>query len=191
MQPGPVTAAALALGSSNRYAGLLLAAGHAVIELPLMIAIILGLDEWFKNQSVQIAVGLGGGIFLLVMAVQAMLGLRTRTDIGPSPSRTRPFLAGVILTASNPYFLLWWATVGLALAAQAKLLGIFAFVLFALVHWSVDLLWLHLLSWASFKGSIVFGGRSRRIIMFICSIALLFFGVFFIFNSLVNLRKLM
>ena len=36
-QPGPVTATAIALGSRDRYAGLLLALGHGIIEFPLML----------------------------------------------------------------------------------------------------------------------------------------------------------
>jgi len=37
MQPGPVTATAIAMGARNRYAGTLLAIGHGIIEFPLMV----------------------------------------------------------------------------------------------------------------------------------------------------------
>ena len=180
MQPGPVTATAITMGAKNRYAGTLLAVGHGVIEFPLMVIIILGLGVYFKLPSVQIAIGLAGGAFLILMAVQSLASLKAKGGAEPKSFTGKPLLAGIILTAGNPYFLLWWATVGLALATEATQWGIWAFGLFALAHWLVDLLWLQALSWASFKGSVLLGRHGQRIVQAICSAALLGFGVFFI-----------
>ena len=183
MQPGPVTATALKLGTRNRYAGVLLAIGHGVIEFPLMVVIILGMGQFFELPKVQIAIGLAGGVFLILMAIQGLLSLRARTDTEPRTVTGNPILAGIVLSIGNPYFLLWWATVGLALATQATKWGIWAFALFALAHWSVDLVWLQILSWASFKGSVLLGPKGQRIVQAICAAALLVFGVFFIYNA--------
>ena len=128
MQPGPVTATAITIGSRNRYAGTLLAIGHGIIEFPLMVVIILGMEKYFKMPKVQITIGLAGGVFLLLMAIQAFLSLRAKADTKPKALHGKPILAGIILTASNPYFLVWWATVGLALATQAVGWGIWAFI---------------------------------------------------------------
>jgi threonine/homoserine/homoserine lactone efflux protein len=183
MQPGPVTATVITMGTRNRWAGILMAIGHGIIEFPLMVVIILGLDYYFKLPKVQITIGLAGGIFLLLMAIQSLLSLKINIQNEPKALDSRPVLAGVILTASNPYFLLWWATVGLALATQATKWGIWAFALFALTHWSVDLIWLQILSWASFKGSTLLGQRGLRGILIFCSVALFGFGLFFIYRA--------
>ena len=183
MQPGPVTATAIAMGARNRWAGALLAIGHGIIEFPLMVVIILGLGKYFKLPKVQIVIGLAGGVFLILMAIQAFLSLKATTNTEPRALQGKPILAGIILSVGNPYFLLWWASVGLALATQATKWGIWAFALFALAHWSVDLIWLQILSWASFKGSAFFGPRVQRIILLICAVALLGFGLFFIYNA--------
>jgi len=183
MQPGPVTATAIAMGARNRYAGTLLAIGHGIIEFPLMVVIILGLGKYFELQRVQIAIGLAGGAFLLLMAIQGLLSLKAKAGNKSKALTNKPILAGIILSAGNPYFLLWWATVGLALATQATQWGIWAFALFALTHWSVDLIWLQILSWASFKGSALLGPRGMRIVLMICSAALFVFGLFFIYNA--------
>jgi len=183
MQPGPVTASVIKMGTRNRWAGTLLAAGHGIIEFPLMIVIILGLGKYFEIPKVQIAIGLAGGVFLILMAIQGLLSLKAKEDNQSKVLTDRPILAGIILTASNPYFLIWWATVGLALATQAKQWGIWAFGLFALAHWSVDLIWLQILSLASFKGSVLLGPRGMRIVLMICSAALFFFGTFFIYQA--------
>ena len=183
MQPGPVTATAIAMGARNRYAGTLLAIGHGIIEFPLMVLIILGLGKYFEMPKVQIAIGLAGGVFLLLMAIQGLLSLKAKADNKSRTLTNKPVLAGIILSAGNPYFLIWWATVGLALATQAAQWGIWAFALFALAHWSVDLIWLQILSWASFKGSVLLGPRGMRIVLMICSAALFVFGLFFIYNA--------
>ena len=183
MQPGPVTATVLTMGARNRYAGTLLAIGHGIIEFPLMVVIILGLGRYFQMRGVQIGIGLAGGAFLVLMGAQSLAALRNKAGAELKSFTGRPVLAGIILTAGNPYFLLWWATVGLALATQARQWGVWAFGLFALAHWLVDLVWLQALSCASFKGSVLLGPRGQRVVQAFCSAAMLAFGVFFIFKA--------
>jgi threonine/homoserine/homoserine lactone efflux protein len=93
----------------------------------------------------------------------------------------------MILTATQPYFLLWWATVGLALATRAAGLGIWAFALFATVHWLCDFAWLSILSWGSYKGSTVLGPGAMRFVLMICASALVIFGVCFVFRAVTAL----
>lgn len=181
-QPGPVTATAIAFGRRNRYAGVALAIGHGIIEFPLMVLIILGLGRFFELTPVQIAIGLAGGTVLLFMAVQMRAGLKSG-DHQQKTVPSKPILAGIVLSASNPYFLLWWATIGLALATEATGFGIWAFVLFAMVHWFVDLAWVTGLSWASFKGSTLMSQRNQQSILMGCADAMLLFGAKFIFDS--------
>ena len=165
MAPGPVTAAAIATGSRNRYAGTLIAIGHGIIEFPLMILIILGMSRIFEAARTQIVIGLAGGTFLLIMAIQMLISSKTVENPQSRVRKEKPILTGLILSAGNPYFLLWWATVGLTLATGAAQLGIWAFALFAIVHWLCDCIWLQTLSWASFKGSILLGPRGQRIVL--------------------------
>ncbi len=190
MAPGPVTAAAIAMGARSRYAGTFIAIGHGIIEFPLMILIILGMSRIFETTKTQIVIGLAGGTFLLLMAIQMLISLKTTGKPQKQVRREKPILAGLILSAGNPYFLLWWATVGLTLATGAKRLGIYAFALFAIVHWLCDCVWLQTLSWASFKGTKMLGGKSQRIVLMICSAAMFFFGLFFIYNAAANLIKM-
>jgi threonine/homoserine/homoserine lactone efflux protein len=186
LQPGPVTATAITMGTRNRWAGSLMAVGHGIIEFPLIVVIILGMGKFFQIPKVQVGIGLAGGTFLLLMAVQTFLSLKANGVNESKVFKDKPILAGIILSGSNPYFLLWWATVGLALATQATKWGTWAFVLFALTHWSVDLIWLQILSWASFKGSTLLGQRGLRVVLMFCSAALFGFGLYFIYRA-VNL----
>ncbi len=190
MSPGPVTAAAIATGQRNRYAGVLLAIGHGILEFPLMILIILGMSKFFESANTQMVIGLAGGTVLLIMALQMIRGSHGKVNPACETPGDRPIWTGLVLSASNPYFLLWWATVGLTLATSAKQLGIWAFVLFAVTHWLCDCAWLQALSWGSFKGSSVLGPRGQQIVLLVCAVALLFFGLFFICKASTVLFRL-
>ena len=183
MAPGPVTAATIAIGARNRYAGILVAIGHGAFEFPLMFLIILGVGRLLKLAETQIVIGLVGGALLLVMAVQMLISLKTAGGAQAKHNRDRPVLAGVILSAGNPYFLLWWATVGLTYTTRAREMRVIVFVLFSVVHWLCDCIWLGALSWASFKSWGLLGEGGRRIVLLICSAALLVFGLIFIYNA--------
>ena len=185
MAPGPVTAAAIGMGSRSRYAGMLIAVGHGVVEFPLMILIVLGMGRILKLPTAQIVIGLAGGAFLLMMAVGMLKSLRSSEIQGTKVANSAPLLAGIVLSAGNPYFLFWWATVGLALATTATGIGIWAFALFAVVHWLCDFIWLSALTWASFKGTGLFGPRSQRIVLTVCGVALFFFGLYFIYRAVI------
>ena len=187
LAPGPVTAAAIGMGSRNRLAGALMALGHGVVEFPLMVLLIFGLGRFLKIPLVEIGIGLIGGGVLIFLAVQMLRGLRDAGDREEPLVRGDPFTAGVLLSGGNPYFLIWWATVGLTLITAAREFGIWAFVLFALTHWSCDLIWLTILSWASFKGTAVFGPRGQRIVLAVCAAAMFGFGLTFVVAQIAKL----
>lgn len=182
LAPGPITAAVLAAGTRSRHAGALTALGHAVIEFPLMVLIVAGLGAVFSQPLVRLGIGGVGGLFLALMGIQLMLTARTATATAAASGARGPFLTGVVLTAANPYFLIWWATVGLALATRAVQFGVLGFVLFGIVHWLCDLVWLEALSLASHKGTQLIGGRLQQIVLFGCGLMLLFFGGVFLFD---------
>jgi threonine/homoserine/homoserine lactone efflux protein len=187
MQPGPVTATAITMGTRNRLAGSLVAVGHGIVEFPLMVLIIFGLGAIFQKTSSQIVIGILGGFALLYMAYGMFKTVSHPVTVAAGAIKDKPVLAGIILTVSNPYFLVWWATVGLGLATSATKLGLHAFVLFAIVHWLVDFLWVTALSFASFHGTTLFGPKVQQRVMQVCAVAMLFFGFFFIYKAAVIL----
>ncbi len=183
MAPGPVTAATLAAGTRSRYAGILIALGHGIVEIPLVLLVAAGMGRIFSIPGVTLGIKIAGGAFLLLLGAQMLRDARG-TDGLPSRHATgNPLWIGIALTGGNPYFLLWWVTVGLALTTQAIQMGVFAFVLFATVHWLCDLVWLTILSWTSFKGTTLFGPRSQRIVLAVCGAALIVVGVMFLVDA--------
>lgn len=187
LAPGPITAATLAAGVRSPHAGAMIALGHAAIEVPLMVLIVAGAGAVFQVPSVKLGIGLAGGAFLLFMGSQLLGAVRTATVVEEVPDQRHPFMTGVVLTAANPYFLMWWATVGLALATDAITFGVVAFVLFGALHWLCDLVWLEILSLASYTGTEVLGGRLQQAVLLVCGIMLLGFGAMFLKDASIGL----
>jgi threonine/homoserine/homoserine lactone efflux protein len=187
MAPGPITAATLAAGARSRHAGAMIALGHAVVEMPLILLLAAGVGTFFKYPTVKAGIGLVGGAALVLMGMQLLLSLQNPKSNSDATVQRRPFMTGIVLTGANPYFLFWWATVGLTLATQAAEYGAAALLAFGVVHWLCDLGWLEVLSVAGFHGSQTFGLRSQKIISVICGVVLLGFGLKFLCEAVISL----
>lgn len=182
LMPGPVFATTVAKGYQDRYAGLKITAGHAVIEVPLIVAIFLGFGSVLKEDLIFAAIGLIGGSFLLYMGV-SMLRAKTEDALAPG-SMLSPFAAGITLTAMNPYFLLWWATVGGSLIAVATGYGAIMLALLIAVHLTCDLSWLQFVSYSVNRSRGFLTGRRYRALFMICGGILVVFAAYFISSSL-------
>ena len=184
MAPGPVTAATIAAGTRSRHAGGLIAVGHGIVELPLVLCIWAGVGRSFlQSEKVKMVIGLLGGAFLLFMAIQMLRSIGKKNDKVIQYTSKNPLWTGIILSAGNPFFLLWWPTAGLVLIKDAQEIGGLAFTLFITVHWLCDLFWLEALSWTGFKGAKLLGGRTQHVVLLVCSLTLLGFGVVFIYKA--------
>jgi threonine/homoserine/homoserine lactone efflux protein len=182
MMPGPVTAVTVAKGARRKEAGALVAIGHGVVELPLIVLLYFGLARFFEMPEVRISVGLVGGLVLFWMAL-SMLRIKPLDFSGPKDPPHGSILAGVITTASNPYFFLWWATVGAALLTTAQDFGGPGIAAMGVTHWLCDAAWLLLISWVVFKSKRLWTERVHRIVFGLCAAVLAGFGAWFVYSS--------
>ncbi|MGD1060122.1 MAG: LysE family transporter [Methanomassiliicoccales archaeon] len=186
LAPGPMFAATIADGYKDPRAGVKVSVGHALIELPLIVAIFLGLDTVLRDDSVFIAIGLLGGLILLYLGFD-MIRSRHRIVQEESGSRRGPLLSGVVLTAANPYWLLWWATIGAALIAGAVEFGLIMLPVFALVHISCDFAWYSAVGY-TVNRSKSFWSKKWHTYLFVASgIIMLIFGIYFLASSVLKL----
>lgn len=117
LSPGPLTVSAASLGiKSGKKAGFLISLGHMTFELPLVLLIAAGVS--IVAQSFRSILSLIGGIFLLYFAFTQLRSLR-KASIDISEGKGNAFLAGIMLTALNPYFIVWWLTVGTKLVMDS------------------------------------------------------------------------
>jgi len=183
MAPGPVTAATLAAGVRSQHAGSLIAVGHGIVEFPLMLLVLAGAGTLLASATVTTCIGLIGGVVLVLMGGGIIKSMLKPGSVAVVPTSRNPIWTGVVLTGGNPYFLIWWVTVGLALTTRAVEIGALAFGVFALVHWLCDLVWLEALSFAGFNGMRLLGGRVQKVVLGACSVALLGIGLYFMVDA--------
>ncbi|MHC2994890.1 MAG: LysE family transporter [Candidatus Atribacteria bacterium] len=182
MAPGPITAVTLSKGTKSPHAGAIIALGHGIVEIPLMILILYGFGEILKIPYIKAVIGLLGGLFLLKMGLDLLQGIK-QAKINSSNDPHSPLIAGIILSLANPYFLIWWATIGSILIFRSITFGLLGFVIFMILHWFCDFFWCYFLSALSFKGGQFFGKRLQQVLFTICGVFLLFFSAKFIFDA--------
>ncbi len=185
MAPGAITAATIAHGGRNRWAGGWIAIGHGILEIPLIFVLLFGLGTVLQTPAATIFIGICGGLFLLWLAIRMFQDISKQSfDLKNNSNSIGPLATGFFLSATNPYFLLWWATGGLLLAQQAEGFGMTGLLLFAAVHWSLDLIWLTILSLSAFYGTNILSDRSQKLMIGFCALVLLFFGMVFFIRAL-------
>ena len=182
MSPGPLTAVTIGKGTDSPHSGALIAIGHGIVEFPLMALIYFGLGSLLKNDNVKMLTFLLGGLFLLIMGI-GMLKNINNIEITSSSYAKSSILSGLLLSSGNPYFLVWWATVGSALISQSIEFGILGFLIFTILHWLCDFIWLYFLSALSFNGGKFFGKIFQKVAFGFCGILLLFFSCKFIYEG--------
>ncbi len=182
MMPGPVFAVTVVKGCKNKAAGALIALGHGAIEFPLIFLLYFGLKDIFASEYVQKVISLVGGAILIYMGVQTF---KTKKEIRieGAESRHESFVSGFLATAANPYFFLWWATIGAALIMNTYLFGFIGLLIFALTHWSCDFLWDSFVSFTVFKSRRFLNKRAYDLIFSFCFVVLVSFGTWFIVST--------
>ena len=182
MAPGPITAVTVSKGTKSPHAGAIIALGHGIVEIPLMILIFYGFGEILKILYIKAIIGLLGGLFLLKIGLDLLQGIK-QAKIDSSNDPHSPLMAGIILSLANPYFLIWWATIGSILIFRSITFGLLGFAIFMVLHWSCDFFWCYFLSALSFKGGQFFGKRLQQVLFLICGVFLLFFSAKFIYDA--------
>jgi len=182
--PGPVFAVTVAKSNRSQFAGALVAVGHGLVEVPLILLIYFGLISFLDIEAVRLGVSIAGGILLLFMGLSV---LRLRTAVVES-RKELPFnsvVGGMVTSIFNPYFMLWWATVGAALIASSMAFGIIGLALFIPAHWLCDLVWLSVVAFLVYRTGHLWGRRVQHILLALSALLLVGFGVWFICSALI------
>ncbi|MDD5082446.1 MAG: LysE family transporter [Dehalococcoidales bacterium] len=183
MMPGPMFAVALAKSYKSPWAGTQMSLGHAVVEVPLILLIYFGFSRFFQNNVVQFVLSLLGGGMIIWLGIGMFRGRTAVVDQG----RELPynsFIAGIVMSALNPFFLLWWATVGGLLIMKFTDFGITGLAAFTVTHWLCDLVWLSFVSVTVYKTHSLWGRRFQEWVFVACSLLLIGFGGWFVVSGI-------
>ena len=197
MMPGPLLAACVGytLDSGFWAGGPLLILGHAILEATLILLILLGLGPLLARPRVGAAIGLiGGGVLLwmghgmLAWAASGRATLATAAH-GPAPLAANPVLAGIVVSLANPYWSLWWATIGLKYLALSRHAGRAGLAAFFCGHQLSDLGWYCFVAGALALGRRAIPDTLYRWLIGICGAAMVAFGLYFLHAGIRGLLR--
>ena len=184
MSPGPLFAANVAYGLKGGIkTGLKMAYGHTLVELPLVVLLGIGAISLTTIPQFREITSILGALSLFVFA-----GIQIKSTI-KKPStifegKHGPFLAGIILSGLNPFFLIWWFTIGFKLITDAIILYSFIGIgiMFAFHIW-MDYAWICSVAFLSSKGKKIISNKKYSIFMIAISGVLVYFGIVFLFQA--------
>jgi threonine/homoserine/homoserine lactone efflux protein len=185
LAPGPTLVATINASLAGSWtAGLKVSLGHILIESVLFLLIVLGLSSIASPYAA--VVGGVGGIALIAFGLMTIQGSRTASLVTPaSVNGANPYLAGFLTSAANPYFWIWWLSVGSAMVIAGLEGGFVMAVAFMIGHWSADTGWFTLVSTSVARGKTILSDTTYHRVMAACGVFLILFGLYYIVGVLV------
>ncbi|HZA68806.1 MAG TPA: LysE family transporter [Nitrososphaeraceae archaeon] len=190
LTPGPLFFANLALSKYGGFwSGIKIAIGHTIVELPVIILysfplIVLTSSSTIFNMFK--AISIIGGISLIIFGILYVVGTLRKNDnltATDKPSRIEnPILAGILFTGFNPFFFLWWISVGVKLISDSlQLLGYpLGIVFLFFIHIWMDYAWLGMSSYFASRGIKIIGSHYHKFIIILLTLPLFYYGINFI-----------
>lgn len=181
--PGPIFIATVLQGlRQGAKAGLMIATGHMIVELILVLIIAAGVTTILFYSQLSLIVTLVGSLALIVFGSMQVVGVLKKKNNDAVSSNTRliqnSFFIGLIFTSLNPYFITWWFTVGLKLVLESFILASWLGVLIMFFsHIWMDYAWLTFVSYTSGKGGEGILRKWIRPIVLILSVSLILLGI--------------
>ena len=175
--------------------GALVIAGHAVLESVLVILLLAGFASLLQNQLTIKIIGTIGGIVLTYLGGRLIYDLLKgkvenvflNKQTGPAAdTREYPrklphaFIGGILVSMSNPYWWIWWASIGLAFMVQYDIsfrnpTGLISFMA---GHEAGDLAVYWLISAIVALGRRKINDKAYRIVLFFCALVMTGFGLY-------------
>jgi len=181
MAPGPLFAANIAHGlKDGAKSGIKMAIGHTIVELPLVILLGIGVFSLELFPEFRTVISILGAITLFIFAAMQIKTI-FRNKESTTNLKQGPLVSGILLSALNPFFIIWWLTIGFKLISDAMLIWAFSgiLVLFVLHIW-MDFAWLGAISYLASKSAKILSNKNYKIIMIGLSVMLVYFGITFL-----------
>jgi threonine/homoserine/homoserine lactone efflux protein len=201
--PGPMTFAAIGASFKNGWrAGPPIFIGHALTELAIFIIVLVGAASFLGKTTISYLSIIGGLVMLLLGLIMikkakdaAIMGISTdnmnfssnQMPARITASKLNPFsghvCTGIITSALNPFFVVWWLTAGSSIVLQEYIISLAAVIAFILGHWIADLGFLITLSLSFSRGKEMISQRTHQIMVYLCGGFMAVFGLWFMLNN--------
>jgi threonine/homoserine/homoserine lactone efflux protein len=188
LAPGPLFFATISHGTKHgAKTGFIFSIAHTVVEFSLIMLFALGLLTIASEPVVKIIIGVMGGIVLMAFGfIQIYKSIITKPEDlkKPKSSYRHLFFIGIAFTGLNPYFILWWLTVGAQLIIMALQFAALIGVVFMFIcHVWMDYIWLTGVAYLSKKGTKVMDLKWYKPLMIVFGAILIYFGASFILGA--------
>lgn len=189
LAPGPLFFQTISQGAkTGARSGLIFSLAHTLVEFSLIMLLAFGLLVVKDERPIRDIIGVLGGIILLIFGIYQILSAFRTTKVKQqeTTSSSRLFIIGMLFTGLNPYFIIWWLTVGSNLILLALEFAALAGVVFMFVcHVWMDYVWLTGVAYFSKRGVNALGSKWYRVLLGMFGFILIYFGVSFLGDVLV------
>ena len=193
LSPGPLFFINLIYGSKlGITGGIKIAFGHTMVEFSLVITLAFGLftfsHVFLNNENLKVISIIGGSAIIVFAFAQIISIAKGKVDKQKAYAgihyKKGPILLGVIFSGLNPFFLVWWLTVGLKLISDS--IHFFGFVigilfLFSFHIW-MDYAWLIITSYMIHRGISILKRKFYSALLITMSTILALYGVYIILS---------
>jgi threonine/homoserine/homoserine lactone efflux protein len=194
--PGPMlTLVISSVAEKGFWTSFFIVVGHAILELAVVAAFFLGLLKYLENPLISKIIGILGGVFLFYIGIDILISVfrkKLKIDfksiIKKRTMNTRStgiiILKGILVSLMNPYWFIWWISIGAAFiikSVQFNTLGVSSFFL---GHISADFIWYLFIGFLISTGRRFFNQKIYNGILAACSLFLFYLGVRFIIDAL-------
>ncbi len=189
LMPGPLLTVTIVHSVKKGFiAGPLIILGHMILELSLLVGIVLGIQRFLLMSNIIKVIFIIGGAILIAMGIDFIINYKKnfihteKTSFNKVSSNS--ILSGIFVSLANPYWIIWWITIGLGYVIKAlkyKFLGI---AVFFAGHILADLSWYSFVSFTVSKGRKFLKDKVYHTIILVCGFLLVLFGIWFLYEGI-------
>jgi threonine/homoserine/homoserine lactone efflux protein len=185
--PGPLLAFSIKETLKSGWkAGPLIAIGHSILELFIVIGIAVGINQLFNSELIAKTISLFGGIMLIILGIQTIVSNKkvpiSLGDKSTAGNSNTLLLQGALISLSNPYWFIWWVTIGATLIINSSNHGISGIVAMYIGHILADIIWYTAVSLILISGVKFLSNKFYQYLLLLCGIFLCFMGIYFILS---------
>ncbi|MGM0366141.1 MAG: LysE family transporter [Actinomycetota bacterium] len=192
--PGPMlTLTISSVAQKGFWASFYISLGHSVLELLLILSFFMGILKLLDNQLLMKIIGILGGLFLLYLGgnlIYSVFKKKISIDLSRPKGKINPekyysanfMLKGAMVSLINPYWYIWWVSIGAAFMIRSVKFNIAGVSSFFLGHISADFIWFMFIGFLVNSGRRFLNQKVYRIILVLCAAFLIYLGIKFIID---------
>lgn len=194
IMPGPMLTAVISYSARKSWTdSLWIVVGHGVAEVAVVVLLVTGAGQFLSRPAATTFIAVVGGLVLLWMGYDMVKGaLQGQIQLHLTPAggeaaaveaarELSPQMAGFLTSLSNPYWSLWWATIGLTLMTQSMQKGTPGLLAFYTGHILADFSWYLLVGLMVHWGRNFLGPKVYRGIITVCGVFLVALALRYLF----------